>query len=88
MGIPQRFGLVYVMERAALDELALDESFGAMSEPWPSIAQIVRRSSFDVLSAFSTNLPMEPGDSPIVDPLTTLHTRAVRLAAPAKEIQR
>ena len=44
------FGLVYVMERAALDELALDESFGATTEPWPSIAQIVRRASFDVLA--------------------------------------
>lgn len=88
IGIRQLFGLVYVMERAALDELALDESFGAVSEPWPSIAQIVRRSSFDVLSAFSTNLTMEPGDAAIVDPLTTLHTRAVFLAALEKEIQR
>ena len=88
IGIQQLFGLVYVMERAALDELALDESFGAMSEPWPSIAQIVRRSSFDVLSAFSTHLTMEPGDAAIVDPLTTLHTRAVFLAALEKEIQR
>ncbi len=52
------------------------------------VAQIVRRSSFDVLSAFSTNLTMEPGDSAIVDPLTTLHTRAVFLAALEKEIQR
>ena len=31
---------------------------------------------------------MEPGDSAIVDPLTTLHTRAVFLAALEKEIQR
>ncbi|MSO45891.1 MAG: GGDEF domain-containing protein [Acidobacteria bacterium] len=83
IGIQQLFGLVYVMERAALDE-----SFGAMSEPWPSIAQIVRRSSFDVLSAFSTHLTTEPGDTAIVDPLTTLHTRAVFLAALEKEIQR
>jgi diguanylate cyclase (GGDEF)-like protein len=88
IGIRQLFGVVYVMERAALDELALDESFGAMSEPWPSIAQIVRRSSFDVLSAFSTHLTIEPGDNALVDPLTTLHTRAVFLAALEKEIQR
>ena len=45
MTVRQLFGLVYVMERAALDELALDESFGATSEPWPSIAQMVRRAS-------------------------------------------
>ena len=30
--VRQLFGLVYVIERAALDELALDESFGATSE--------------------------------------------------------
>lgn len=88
VNIGELFGLVYVMERAALDELALDESFGAMSEPWPAIAQIVRRASFDLLSAFATHLTMEPDETAIVDPLTTLHTRAVFLAALEKEIQR
>ena len=88
VNIGELFGLVYVMERAALDELALDESFGAMSEPWPAIAQIVRRASFDLLAAFATHLTMEPDETAIVDPLTTLHTRAVFLAALEKEIQR
>jgi len=46
--VRQLFGLVYVIERAALDELALDESFGATSEAWPGVAQMVRRASFDV----------------------------------------
>lgn len=82
------FGLVYLLERAALDELALDESFGATSEPWPAIAQIVRRSSFELLAGFAERLGQEAGDEALIDPLTTLHTRAVLLAALEKEIQR
>ena len=82
------FGLVYVMERFALDELALDESFGATSEPWPAIAQIVRRASFEVLAAFSERVASEPDTDILVDPLTTLHTRPVFLAALEKEIER
>ena len=82
------FGLVYLLERAILDELALDESFGAQSEPWPSIAQIVRRASFDVLGAFVERLAQEAGDESLIDPLTTLQTRAVLVAAIEKEIQR
>ena len=82
------FGLVYVVERAALDELALDESFGATSEPWPALAQIVRRASFDVLAAYAGHLEITPGDKALVDPLTTLHTRPVLVAALEKEIQR
>jgi diguanylate cyclase (GGDEF)-like protein len=86
--VRQLFGLVYLLERAALDELALDESFGATSEPWPSIAQIVRRSSFEVLAGFAERLGQEAGDEALIDPLTTLHTRAVLLAALEKELQR
>ena len=36
----------YLIERGALDELALDEAIGATSEPWPLVAQLVRRASF------------------------------------------
>ena len=88
MSIRPMFGLVYVMERSALDELALDDSFGATSEPWPSIAQIVRRGSFEVLAALSERLAREPDTASLIDPLTTLHTRPVLLAALEKEIQR
>jgi diguanylate cyclase (GGDEF)-like protein len=84
----QLFDFVYLVERAALDELALDESFGATSEPWPSIAQIVRRSSVMLLASFAERLGQEAGDEALIDPLTTLHTRAVLLAALEKEIQR
>jgi len=86
--IAQLFGLVYLLERAVLDELALDESFGANSEPWPVIAQVVRRASFDLLAGFAEGLAEESGDEALVDRLTTLHTRAVLLAVLEKEIQR
>ena len=86
--VRQLFGLVYVMERAALDELALDESFGATSEGWPSIAQMVRRGSFDVLAAVAERIAREPDQSALHDTLTALHTRAVLLAALEKELRR
>jgi hypothetical protein len=82
--VRQLFSLVYLLERAALDELALDESFGATSEPWPALAQIVRRSSFSVLAAYADRLNREPGSDAITDGLTTLHTRAVLAAATEK----
>ena len=89
-GLPVRhlYDLVYLVERTALDEVALDEWFGATSEPWPSIAQLVRRSSFELLAALTERLGQEAGDEALIDPLTTLHTRAVLLAAMEKEIKR
>lgn len=88
LAVRQLFHIVYLIERAALDELALDESFGATSEPWPSIAQLVRRSSVELLAGFAQRLGQEAGDEALIDPLTTLHTRAVLLAVLEKEIQR
>ena len=80
------FNVVYLMERSALDELAVEESLGAASVPWPVIAHMVRRASFDLCAACSES--RDPGSAGIIDPLTTLHTRAVFLAALEKEIQR
>src|SRR5205823_1423617 len=39
------FTFAYLAERTALDELALDEALGATSEPWPLVAQLIRRGS-------------------------------------------
>jgi diguanylate cyclase (GGDEF)-like protein len=86
--VRQLFGLVYVIERAALDELALDESFGATTDAWPGIAQMVRRGSFDVLAAIAERITREPDSSALHDSLTALHTRAVLLAVLEKEIRR
>jgi diguanylate cyclase (GGDEF)-like protein/excisionase family DNA binding protein len=88
VSIQQLFGLTYLIERTALDEVALDESLGASSDPWPAIAQMVRRGTFDVLAAFAERLTHEPGAESLVDPLTTLHTRQVLEAVLEKEIQR
>jgi diguanylate cyclase (GGDEF)-like protein len=80
------FTVLYLMERSALDQLAQDESFGVESEPWPTLTQIVHRASLDVCAAASEHVSRD-GHS-IIDPLTTLHTKAVFVAALEKEIQR
>jgi diguanylate cyclase (GGDEF)-like protein len=78
----------YLTERTALDELALDESIGATSEPWPLVAQLVRRASFDLLGAYAQRAQLEPSHLAIVDPLTTLYTRPMFEAVLAKEVVR
>jgi len=86
--LDQLFSFVYFTERTALDELALDDTLGPTSEPWPLVGQIVRRASFDVLAAYTERAQLEPSDASVVDPLTTLHTRPVLDAALAKELER
>ena len=88
LGIAQLFRIVYVVERGALDELASDESFGATSEPWMVVAQIVRRSSFDLLAGAAERTEARQCDRALIDPLTTVYTKAVLVAALDKEIQR
>jgi hypothetical protein len=50
LSLAQPFRFTYAIERAVLEGLALDKSRGAPSEPWPLVAQLVRRAS--VRSAF------------------------------------
>src|SRR5437762_10543865 len=69
------FTFVYLLERSALDELALDDTFGATSEPWPLVAQMVRRASFDLLAAYTERAQLEPIEATTVDKRTTRHTR-------------
>jgi diguanylate cyclase (GGDEF)-like protein len=88
MPIAQLFQLAYLLERSSVDHLALDESSGATSEPWPAIAQMVRRASLDLLAAFAERLSQEAGEEALTDALTRLHTRAVVMAALEKELQR
>jgi diguanylate cyclase (GGDEF)-like protein len=82
------FTFAYLTERAALDELALDQSIGTTSEPWPLVAQLVRRASFDLLAAYTEHLRLEPSDAAVLDKLTTLHTRPLFDAVLAKEVER
>lgn len=88
MGIRLLFTVVYLVERSALDELALDESFRVASEPWPALTQIVRQASLDVCATLAEHTSRGAFDGAITDSLTTLHTRPVFLAALEKEIQR
>ena len=80
------FNVAYLLERSSLGELAVDESFGATSETWPTISQAVRRASFDVCATICEM--RDDRSSDITDSMTTLHTREVFLAALDKEIQR
>jgi diguanylate cyclase (GGDEF)-like protein len=82
------FTFTYLLERSALDELALSETIGATSEPWPLVAQIVRRASFDLLAAYAERAELQPSEAAIVDKLTTLHTRPLLDAVLAKELER
>src|SRR5437868_1521347 len=82
------FTFVYLLERSALDELALSDTLGATSEPWPVVAQMVRRASFDLLAAYTERAQLDPTDAAIVDKLTTLHTRPLFDAVLAKELER
>jgi diguanylate cyclase (GGDEF)-like protein len=86
--IEQVFHFVYLTERTVLDELALDETLGATSEPWPLVAQFVRRGSFDVLTAYTERSLLEPSGAAITDRLTTLFTRPVFDAALIKALDR
>jgi len=82
------FTLVHLGERTALDELAQNPSLGATCEPWPHVAQLVRRGSFDMLAAYTERLRLDPFEAIVTDPLTTLYTRPLLLAVLAKEMER
>ena len=82
------FNVVYLMERTALDEIAADDSFEHAADSWAVIAQAVRRASFEVCGAVTEYISREVAPAALIDPLTTLHTRAVFVAALEKEIQR
>ena len=88
LSMERLFTFVYLTERTALDELALNEGIGATSEPWPLVAQLVRRGSFDLLAAYTERARLEPSEAAIVDKLTTLYTRPLLDAVLAKEVER
>lgn len=88
LSMERLFTFAYLTERTVLDELAVDETFGATSEPWPLVAQLVRRGSFDLLGAYAERAQMEPSDTAIIDRLTTLYTRPMFQAVLEKELER
>jgi diguanylate cyclase (GGDEF)-like protein len=88
LSMERLFTFAYLTERTALDELALNDTIGATSEPWPLVAQLVRRASFDLLAAYTERAQLEPSDTAVIDKLTTLHTRPLFDAVLAKELER
>jgi diguanylate cyclase (GGDEF)-like protein len=88
LSMERLFTFAYLTERTALDELALNDTIGATSEPWPLVAQLVRRASFDLLAAYTERAQLEPSETAIIDKLTTLHTRLLFDAVLAKEVER
>ena len=88
LSVERLFTFAYLVERGAVDELALDESIGATSEPWPVVAQLVRRGCFDLLGAYVGRTEFDPPSSAITDKLTTLYTRPLFEAVLTKEVER
>ena len=87
--IERLFNFVYLTERRTLDELALSETIGVTTEPWPIVAQIVRRAALDVLAAWTGRSLLEPaGGAMMIDRLTTLYSRALFDAVLAKEVDK
>jgi diguanylate cyclase (GGDEF)-like protein len=84
----QLFTFAYLVERTALDELALDDRIGATSDPWPVVAQLIRRAIFDLLAAHTAHAQLDPAETTMFDRLTTLFTRALFETVLAKEVDR
>jgi len=82
------FAFAYLIERTTLDELSLSETIGATSEPWPNVAQLVRRASFDMLAGYTERAQLEPAGAAMIDRLTTLYTREFFEEVLAKEVDR
>lgn len=82
------FDFVYLMERTVLDEIALDGVIGATSEPWPIVAQAVRKASFDLMAAYFERAQHDNASPTITDKLTTLYSRAMMDVVLSTEVQR
>jgi diguanylate cyclase (GGDEF)-like protein len=89
--VDRLYTFAYLVERTALDELALSEEFGATSDAWPQVEQMTRRATFDVLASYSERAQREPaglGVPPLKDRLTTLYSRALVDAVLENELER
>ena len=82
------FDFVYLLERTVLDEIAIDGAIGATSEPWPIVAQAVRKASFDLMAAYFDRAQHDNASPTITDKLTTLYSRAMMDVVLSTEVQR
>jgi len=88
LSVETLFSFAHVMERTALEELAVNATIGATTEAWPMVAQLIRRGSFDALAAYTERMRLEPTSASLVDRVTTLHTRPLFDLVLAKELER
>jgi diguanylate cyclase (GGDEF)-like protein len=87
--VERLFTFAYLTERRTLDEISLSEVIGVTAEPWPIVAQIVRRATFDILAAWTERSQLDPtGSALMIDRLTTLYSRAMFDAVLAKEVDK
>ena len=84
----QLFDAVHHVERAILDEIALDDRLGATSEPWAFVAHAIRRATLEILGAHAEQIAGRDAPVAVRDPLTTLIASAVFDLALGQEIQR
>lgn len=82
------FDTVHDAEHVILDEIALDDRLGATSEPWPTVAHVVRRATIDLLSAYAEEIAGRAAPMAVRDSLTTLIAAPVFDLAVAQEIER
>jgi len=75
-------------ERVILDEVALDDRLGAMSEPWPIVAHAIRRTTLEILGAHAEQIAGRDAPVAVRDPLTTLVASPVFDLVLEQEIQR
>jgi diguanylate cyclase (GGDEF)-like protein len=86
--VQRLFDFVYLMERTAIDEIALDGVIGTTSDSWPAVAQTVRKASFDLMAAYVDRAQYDTTASTITDKLTTLYSRAMLDVVLSTEVQR
>ncbi|MBI3265276.1 MAG: GGDEF domain-containing protein [Acidobacteria bacterium] len=80
------FSAFYLAERVILDELSLVAGLGTDSDSWPTVTQLVRRASYDVLAACCDS-GLDATEL-LTDRLTSLPSEAVFRAVLSKEILR
>lgn len=81
------FAVVRLAERSILQELSVDAQLGATTEHWPAVSEMVRQASFDLLAVVCTRRAANASQS-VIDPITTLVSRAVFDIAVSTELQR
>src|SRR3982751_5916853 len=84
----QLLDAIHQADRAILDEVALDSSLGATSEPWALVAHAIRRATLEILGAHAEQIAGRDVPVNVRDALTTLIAGPVFDLALSQEIER